>query len=116
MIPRRPARAPARACGPRFPRGWFARTAPALAPPADSGSGRSTRRCALGLEAPEPGLELIEVALILHRRPESAAGAPRRRLHRLTTLPGRRGGPPPPPPLPAPPRARRVGRAAGPAG
>src|SRR2546422_3436739 len=73
MIPRRPARAPARACGPRFPRGWYARTAPALAPPADSGSGRSTRRCALGLEAPEPGLELIEVPLVLHRRPEPPA-------------------------------------------
>src|SRR3989440_12530953 len=75
MIPRRPARAPGRACGPRFPRGWFARTAPALAPPADSGSGRSTRRCALGLEAPEPGLELIEVALVLHRGPDPRAGA-----------------------------------------
>src|SRR6266849_448189 len=82
MIPRRPARAPARACGPRFPRGWFARTAPALAPPADSGSGRSTRRCALGLEAPEPRLELIEVALVLDRRPQPAARAPRRRLGR----------------------------------
>src|SRR3989449_5377892 len=82
MIPRRPARAPARACGPRFPRGWFARTAPALAPPANSGSGRSTRRCALGLEAPEPGLELIEVPLVLHLRPEPPARASRRRLGR----------------------------------
>src|SRR5207248_103420 len=30
---------------------------------------------ALGLEAPEPGLELIEVALVLHRGPDPRAGA-----------------------------------------
>src|SRR5438034_11409149 len=76
------ARVPARAFALRFPPGWYARTAPAPVPPADSGSGRSTRRCALGLEAPEPGLELIEVALVLHRRPEPPARAPRRRLGR----------------------------------
>src|SRR6058998_743744 len=111
MIPRRPARAPARACGPRFPRGWFARTAPALAPPADSGSGRSTRRCALGLEAPEPGLELIEVALVLHRRPEPAAGAPRRRLRRWATLAGRSGRGRRAPRAPRAPSARRFGSA-----
>src|SRR2546422_5129481 len=86
MTPRRPACAPARACGPRFPRGWFARTAPALAPPADSGSGRSTRRCALGLEALEPRLELIEVALVLDGRPELAARTPRWRRRRRCAL------------------------------
>src|SRR5439155_11155209 len=69
---------------------------------------------ALGLEAPEPGLELIEVALILHRRPEPAAGAPRRRLHRWATLAARRGCAPRArraPRAPRGPRARRFGRA-----
>src|SRR6266700_5650722 len=46
-----------------------------------SGGARSVGT-ALGLEAPEPGLELIEVALVLQRRPEPPAGAPRRRLGR----------------------------------
>src|SRR5439155_20893503 len=60
---------------------------------------------ALGLEAPEPGLELIEVALVLQRRPQPPAGAPRRRLRGCTTLAGCRGYA-----FPARPR-RRVGSA-----
>src|SRR5437764_15070228 len=44
---------------------------------------------ALGLEAPEPGLELIEVALVLHRGPDPRAGAAGRTRGRRATF-GRR--------------------------